>query len=90
MTDQVEAMSEELERRREECIQLRTVLATMSKEHTEPYARDYSEDGELALAYKSQKDLNKYDLLESPTLLFFYFTHFITTMHRILIRYKIQ
>lgn len=56
-------MHEELARRREECIQLRTVLASYSKStDNESHPRDQfeiNEDGELQMAYKSQKDLNK-------------------------------
>lgn len=57
-------MHEELARRREECIQLRTVLASHGRSmNNESQPRDQfeiNEDGELQMAYKSQKDLNKY------------------------------
>ena len=63
---QFEAMADELERRREECIQLRTLLSTRSRGMTtlteESYGGDsklVNEDGELEMAYKTQKDLNK-------------------------------
>ena len=63
-------MSDELNRRREECIQLRTLLATRSKGMSalanENYGGDTSllnEDGELEMAYKTQKDLNKWVML---------------------------
>ena len=46
-TDQFEAMREELSRRRDECLELRS---------------QQDEDGELQMAYTSQKDLNKYSL----------------------------
>ena len=60
-------MREELDRRRDECIQLRTLMATkakgveaLSKEYYGGDATIVNEDGELEMAYKSQKDLNKY------------------------------
>ena len=72
LPDQYEAMTDELGRRREECIQLRTLLATRSRSMAgmggmgpvadEPYGGDnalVNEDGELEMAYKTQKDLNK-------------------------------
>ena len=61
-------MTDELNRRREECIQLRTLLATRSKDlgaasaaMTGSDGSDslINEDGELEMAYKTQKDLNK-------------------------------
>ena len=69
-------MSDELTRRRDECIQLRTLLATRSaglggaapmsmsgSETSGGGGGDSSalmnEDGELEMAYKTQKDLNK-------------------------------
>ena len=61
-------MTDELNRRREECIQLRTLLATRSKglgaasaAMTGSDGSDslINEDGELEMAYKTQKDLNK-------------------------------
>ncbi|EZA46388.1 Myosin-Va, partial [Ooceraea biroi] len=63
---QFEALQEELERRREECIQLHTVLA----DHTHRmktvlganYGRDVdiiNEDGELVLAFEAQKKINR-------------------------------
>lgn len=64
---QFEAMADELERRREECIQLRTLLSSrthgiMAPLADESYGGDsnlVNEDGELEMAYKTQKDLNK-------------------------------
>ncbi|ELT88116.1 hypothetical protein CAPTEDRAFT_225225 [Capitella teleta] len=68
--DQFEAMADELARRREECIQLRTLLASRSRTTdalaSENYGGDpnlVNEDGELEMAYRTQKDLNK--LLEN-------------------------
>jgi len=65
--EQFEAQQEELSRRREECIQLRTVLASQGKRMgdiaNESYQGDpfvINEDGELQMAYKTQKELNKY------------------------------
>jgi len=61
-------MNEEMNRRREECIQLPTVLATLSKEVTSSVRNNGGEkrggqitndDDELEMAYKSHKDLNK-------------------------------
>ena len=65
-TAQFAAMVDELARRREECIQLRTLLATRSKGQTDIASESYggqsdlvNEDGELEMAYKTQRDLNK-------------------------------
>lgn len=59
-------MADELARRREECIQLRTLLASRSRTTdalaSECYGGDpnlVNEDGELEMAYRTQKDLNK-------------------------------
>lgn len=67
ITEQFEAMQDELSRRREECIQLRTILASQGKRRgdiaNESYQGDpfaINEDGELQMAYRTQKDLNKY------------------------------
>ena len=65
---QFEAMADELERRREECIQLRTLLSSRTHGIMQPLADDpyggdtdmINEDGELQMAYKTQKDLNKW------------------------------
>ena len=65
---QYDAMTDELNRRREECIQLRTLLASRSSRAGSGTGGDRSnadsgvplnEDGELEMAYKTQKDLNK-------------------------------
>ncbi|CAD5125633.1 DgyrCDS13833 [Dimorphilus gyrociliatus] len=58
---QFEAMSAELERRREECIQLRTMIT--SRTHGLPMMKDNenslpNDDGELEMAYRSQKESN--------------------------------
>ena len=61
-------MADELERRREECIQLRTLLSSRTHGIMQPLADDpyggdtdmINEDGELQMAYKTQKDLNKW------------------------------
>ncbi len=59
MSDQFETLQEELDRRREECIQLRTVLANVSLDH-EPLS-SFSKTGELPeaeelmAAYETQK-----------------------------------
>lgn len=66
LLNQFATMQEELERRREEIIQLRGVLATQTanlKTITQAnYGRDVdmiNEDGELVLAYETQKKINK-------------------------------
>nr|XP_053650160.1 unconventional myosin-Va-like isoform X2 [Cherax quadricarinatus] len=63
---QFEALQDELERRREECIQLRTVLANRAHDLRSltqtSYGKDVdilNEDGELALAYQTQKQINR-------------------------------
>lgn len=62
---QFEALQEELERRREECIQLHSVLADHTrgmKNLVANYGRDMdiiNEDGELALAFEAQKKINR-------------------------------
>ena len=65
-TGQFDAMKDELERRRDECIQLRTMLSARSRGMSEVADESYggnpnilNEDGELEMAYKTQKDLNK-------------------------------
>ncbi|XP_012059689.1 PREDICTED: unconventional myosin-Va [Atta cephalotes] len=61
---QFEALQEELERRREECIQLHSVLADHTcrmKNLGANYGRDVdiiNEDGELVLAFEAQKKIN--------------------------------
>ncbi|XP_064645972.1 unconventional myosin-Va-like isoform X4 [Lineus longissimus] len=64
--DQFEAMTEELERRREECIQLKAVMANRNVSTSaiarESYHNDpgmINDDGELAVAYKTMKDVNR-------------------------------
>ena len=63
-TDQFEAMSDELERRREECLQLRALLAEKSISTHSIAKQSYggvddlvNEDNELTMAYKSQRDI---------------------------------
>ncbi|XP_050723307.1 unconventional myosin-Va-like isoform X3 [Eriocheir sinensis] len=63
---QFEALQDELERRREECIQLRTVLANRAHDLRSvtqtSYGKDVdivNEDGELVLAYQTQKQVNR-------------------------------
>lgn len=63
--EQFEALREELGRRREECVQLRTVLAENTqrmKSLGSNYGRDVdivNEDGELILAFEAQKKINR-------------------------------
>lgn len=60
LSRQTDALTEELIRRREECIQLRCVLATQTQ-HLE-YANEselINEDGELVMALESQKKINR-------------------------------
>ncbi|XP_011153865.1 unconventional myosin-Va isoform X2 [Harpegnathos saltator] len=62
---QFEALQEELERRREECIQLHSVLADHTRRMKSlgaNYGRDVdiiNEDGELVLAFEAQKKINR-------------------------------
>lgn len=60
LSRQTDALTEELVRRREECIQLRCVLATQTQ-HLE-YANEgqlINEDGELVMALEAQKKINR-------------------------------
>lgn len=65
LMEQFEALREELGRRREECVQLRTVLAENTqrmKSLGSNYGRDVdivNEDGELILAFEAQKKINR-------------------------------
>ncbi|XP_044003935.1 unconventional myosin-Va isoform X2 [Aphidius gifuensis] len=65
LMEQFEALQEELERRREECIQLHSVLADNTKRMKNlgsNYGRDVdivNEDGELILAFEAQKKINR-------------------------------
>ena len=65
-SEQFTAMSDELERRRKECLQLRAMLAKKSitthaiaKESYGGMDDIVNEDIELALAYRTQKELNR-------------------------------
>ena len=65
-TDQFRAMTDELERRREECLQLRAMMAERSITTHEIAKQSYggqdnivNEDNELAMAYRTQKELNR-------------------------------
>ncbi|XP_033725757.1 unconventional myosin-Va-like isoform X4 [Pecten maximus] len=69
-TEQFEAMTDELERRREECLQLRAMMAERSITTHEIAKQSYggidtivNEDNELSMAYRTQKELNR--LLEN-------------------------
>ncbi|KAK0172448.1 hypothetical protein PV328_005764 [Microctonus aethiopoides] len=65
LIEQFEALQAELERRREECIQLHSVLADNTrrmKSLGSNYGRDVdivNEDGELVLAFEAQKKINR-------------------------------
>ena len=65
LVDQFDAMSADLSRRHEECIWLRTELATRTNGGSSnggSYAADGSlanEDGELEMVLQTQKDVNK-------------------------------
>lgn len=68
-TEQFEAMTDELERRREECLQLRAMMAEHSITTHEIAKQSYggidsivNEDNELATAYRTQKELNRLEL----------------------------
>lgn len=60
-------MTDELERRREECLQLRAMMAEKSitthaiaKESYGGNDNIVNEDDELSMAYRTQKELNRY------------------------------
>ena len=64
MLDQFSALQDELERRRDECIQLRTILANKSQGMKQVARESYcgevdiiNEDGELLMAFETQKKL---------------------------------
>ncbi|ESO90956.1 hypothetical protein LOTGIDRAFT_122399, partial [Lottia gigantea] len=68
--ERYDAMGDELDRRREECLQLRAMLAdrtisthSIAKESYSGQDNLVNEDDELSMAYKTQKDLNR--LLQS-------------------------
>lgn len=62
---QFEVLQKELEKRREECIQLHSVLADHTrrmKSLSSNYGRDVdivNEDGELALSFEAEKKINR-------------------------------
>ncbi|KAK6184800.1 hypothetical protein SNE40_007185 [Patella caerulea] len=65
--EKFDAMCDELDRRREECLQLRALLAdrtisthTIAKESYSGQDNLVNEDDELSMAYKTQKDSNRY------------------------------
>jgi myosin V len=66
LAGQLEALQEELARRREECIQLRSVLANQTKGLNSLASNNYgseveiiNEDGELVMAFEAQKKINR-------------------------------
>ncbi|XP_058794767.1 unconventional myosin-Va [Phymastichus coffea] len=66
LVEQFEALQAELERRREECVQLHTVLADHTRRMKatlgSAYGQDVdfvNEDGELVLAFEAQKKINR-------------------------------
>ncbi|XP_023246921.1 unconventional myosin-Va [Copidosoma floridanum] len=65
LIEQFEALQEELQRRREECIQLHSVLADQMRRMKSAgtnYGHDVdivNEDGELVLAFEAQKQINR-------------------------------
>ncbi|XP_015519328.2 unconventional myosin-Va isoform X1 [Neodiprion lecontei] len=65
LLDQFDVLQEELKRRRDECIQLRSVLADQTRKMKSlgsNYGRDVdiiNEDGELVLAFEAQKKINR-------------------------------
>lgn len=66
LSGQFKALELELERRREECIQLHTVLSDktsgMKSIAQSSYGKDVdimNEDGELVLAFEAQKKINR-------------------------------
>jgi myosin-5 len=65
-SEQLETSQLELDRRREECIQLHSVLANQTKGLKSVASNNYSshidiinEDGELVLAFEAQKKINR-------------------------------
>jgi len=61
--DQFEVMQEELYQRRDECVQLRALLASRDNQTTDNIVNPLhlgSEDMELKMAYNSQRDLKRY------------------------------
>ncbi|XP_043239041.1 unconventional myosin-Vb-like isoform X1 [Amphibalanus amphitrite] len=57
---QFHALQDELERRREECIQLRTVIANNASWPMRSLEdRDTSEEGEVLMAFETQKQINR-------------------------------
>lgn len=65
-SEQLEASQLELDRRREECIQLHSVLSNQTKGLKSVASNNYSshidiinEDGELVLAFEAQKKINR-------------------------------
>jgi len=67
--DQFEAVQEELYRRRDECIQLRTALASRDSQPAENIVNPLlgSEDVELKMAYNSQRDLKRLMIMLNET-----------------------
>ena len=63
--DQFEAMQEELYQRRDECLQLRAVLASRDSQSSENIVNPLigSEELELKMAYNSQRDLKRLILI---------------------------
>ncbi|KAK3748926.1 hypothetical protein RRG08_019460, partial [Elysia crispata] len=71
---QFEAMTDELERRREECLHLKAMLAertitshSIARESYGGHDNLVNEDNELELAYKTQKDLNRLNSMLATT-----------------------
>ena len=68
LAENFESMREELKQRQNECSRLRAILATRAKAMDgkvadESYGGDkklVNEDGELEMAYRTQKDLNRF------------------------------
>jgi len=65
--DQFEALQEELYQRRDECTQLRAMLASRDSQIAENIVNPLlgSEDMELKLAYNSQRDLKRLTIASS-------------------------
>ena len=66
-TDQLNSLKEELKQRQTEAVRLRTMLASKTKELSQLASDAYTgsgdptlinEDGELEMAYRTQKELN--------------------------------
>ena len=59
LTDQFDALQDELVRRREECVQLRSILSQNVGQINIEKINDVTETQDYALAFKAQKEINR-------------------------------